>query len=84
MRAIVLVALTFAALVLTETAAGAASGTWCATYSKRGIDNCTYTSFEQCRAQVLGLGGFCRPNPFPGPAFRTRGTWSSPPQRRGY
>jgi hypothetical protein len=31
--------------------------------------NCTFATFEQCRAQVLGLGGWCQPNPFPDTAF---------------
>jgi len=85
MRALVLVALTLATMALTQTAADAASGTWCATYSKRGVENCTYTSFEQCRATVWGVGGFCRPNPFPGTAFGTSaGSWSSRPSRGGY
>ena len=82
MRAIVLVSLTLAALVLTETAAGA--GSWCAFYPKRGSENCTYTSYEQCRATAWGTGGYCRPNPFPGTAFGTSsGSWGSPP-KRGY
>jgi Protein of unknown function (DUF3551) len=83
MRALVLVSLTLATMALTQTAADAGSGSWCATYSKRGVENCTYTSFEQCRASVWGVGGFCRPNPFPGTAFGTGGTWGSPP-KRGY
>ena len=84
MRALVLVSLSLATMVLTGTAADAASGSWCATYPKRGSENCTYTSFEQCRATVMGLGGWCRPNPFPGTAFGTSGTWSSRPNRGGY
>jgi len=28
-------------------------------------------------AQVWGLGGFCRPNPFPGTAYGTGYTWES-------
>jgi len=77
MRVTVLIA--FVTLLLTVSEA--AAGSWCATYSKRGIENCTYTSLDQCRAQVLGLGGWCRPNPFPGTAFGTGGTWSSGPHR---
>src|SRR2546430_6854167 len=68
----------------------AASNAWCATYSRPGggvSENCGYAMLAQCRAQVLGLGGWCRPNPFPGTAFGTGGTWSSGPprqKRRGY
>ncbi len=48
--------------------------------------NCTFATFEQCRAQVLGLGGWCQPNPFPDTAFGTGGTWSNPARqyRGGY
>src|SRR5262245_44381907 len=53
-------------------AAGAA-GSWCATYPGKGInDNCGYSSYNQCYQTVLGLGGFCRPNPFPGHGLRDR------------
>ena len=62
MRIIVLVLLAPAVISLTSTAADA--GAWCASY-RRGVSNCSYSSYEQCRATVLGLGGFCRPNPFP-------------------
>src|SRR5258708_3578246 len=47
--------------------------------AERGVENCSYTSFNQCFQTVLGLGGFCRPNPFPGTAFGTGYTWSSGP-----
>jgi Protein of unknown function (DUF3551) len=80
MRAIGSVSTTLAIMALTATVAGAASGPWCATY-RRGIENCGYATLEQCRAQVLGLGGSCRPNPFPGTAFGTGGTWSNPPRQ---
>ena len=99
MRAIGLVALSIAIMALLVTDADAkrrsgvragqtagASRSWCASYPKRGVENCSYTSFNQCYQTVLGLGGFCRPNPFPGTAFGTGGTWSSGPprQNRGY
>src|SRR6516225_2435209 len=77
MRAIGLVLLSIAimALLLTDAAAkrrssvkgsqaAGASGSWCATYSWKGInDNCSFATQQQCLAQVWGLGGFCRPNP---------------------
>ena len=53
MRTIPLVLITFFALSLSPTAARAgANGSWCANYGT-GLDgaiNCSYTSFEQCRA----------------------------------
>jgi hypothetical protein len=94
MRAIGLVLLSIAitALLLTDadakrrssargSQAAGASRSWCATYPGKGIsDNCGYSSFNQCYQTVLGLGGFCRPNPFPGTPFGTGYTWSG--QRR--
>src|SRR6516225_144160 len=63
--------------------AAGASRSWCATYSRKGIsDNCSYATQQQCLAQVWGLGGFCRPNPFPGTAYGTGYTWSSGPSRQ--
>jgi Protein of unknown function (DUF3551) len=87
MRAIGFVSVSLVMMTLPVTEADAASNAWCAVYSRRGSENCGYATLEQCRAQVLGLGGWCRPNPFPGTAFGTSRTWSSgpPPQkRRGY
>src|SRR5262249_50746989 len=80
MRAIGLVLLSIAimALLLTDadakrrssaqgSQAAGASRSWCATYGRKGIsDNCSYATQQQCLAQVWGLGGFCRPNPFQG------------------
>jgi hypothetical protein len=62
--------------------AAGASRSWCATYSWKGInDNCSFATQQQCLAQVWGLGGFCRPNPFPGTAYGTGYTWGSGPVR---
>ena len=72
---ITLVTITLVTMVLTAT--DAAAGSWCAVYSGRkgGSENCTFATLDQCRAQVSGIGGWCRPNPFPGTAFGTSGTW---------
>src|SRR5947209_17694669 len=92
MRAIGLVLLSIAimALLLTDadakrrssaqgSQAAGAGRSWCATYSWKGInDNCSFATQQQCLAQVWGLGGFCRPNPFPGSAYGTGYTWSGP------
>ena len=82
MRAIGLgsVSLVMVTLLVTD-AADAASNAWCASY-KRGVQNCSYATQQQCLAQVWGLGGFCRPNPFPGTAYGTGYTWSSRPARQ--
>jgi hypothetical protein len=92
MRAIGLVLLSIAimALLLTDadakrrssaqgSQAAGASGSWCATYPDQGLnDNCSYSSFNQCYQTVLGRGGFCRPNPFPGTPYGTGYNWSGP------
>jgi len=60
-------------------AASAAIGTsakaqdypWCANYTKGSI-SCSFVTFEQCMADVSGIGGFCERNttyhPAAGPA----------------
>jgi hypothetical protein len=63
MRAITVVAITCAVLSL-STAGARADGTWCANYSNQSGSNCGFYSFEQCRATVSGIGGFCQRNPF--------------------
>ena len=39
---------------------------WCARYGgdMGGASNCGFSTFEQCRATISGIGGFCEPNPF--------------------
>jgi hypothetical protein len=41
---------------------------WCANYGGGdmggGGGNCGFSTLEQCRANVSGIGGFCDPNPF--------------------
>jgi Protein of unknown function (DUF3551) len=83
MRAIGIAPVSFMMVALMVLDADAASNRWCAVSPKRS-ENCGYATLDQCRAQVLGLGGWCRPNPFPGTAFGSR-TWSAdpPPQTRG-
>ena len=47
---------------------------WCAQYgdSYGGGRNCGFSTIEQCRATVRGIGGFCEPNLFyPGSASDT-------------
>src|SRR5262249_31113056 len=82
MRTIVPLLLALVGMSLISTDADAGAG--CATY-RRGVSNCGYSSFEQCWATVLGLGGFCRPNPFPGTAYGTgAGSWNTPGSPRRY
>jgi Protein of unknown function (DUF3551) len=78
----------FVALPLSATAASADSnGSWCANFGTghSGI-NCSFNSLEQCQGTLLGISGFCAPNPFPGTGYGRGGTWNSPPaaRSRGY
>jgi hypothetical protein len=47
MRAIGLISITLATIVLTTTDVRGAGNRWCAIYTQR---NCTFATFEQCRA----------------------------------
>ena len=51
-------------VVLAAGRAGAIEYPWCAEYSGRGGGNCGFSTYEQCRASVSGVGGLCRENPF--------------------
>jgi hypothetical protein len=35
---------------------------WCAQYSGDGSMNCGFATFQQCLAEVRGIGGFCTQN----------------------
>jgi hypothetical protein len=75
MRTIPLLAITLAALSLSIGDARA-DGTWCAHYGTRGgATNCGFYSFEQCRATVSGIGGFCQRNAFSAYAAEPRGRY---------
>ena len=77
MRAIGVSSIALATMVLTATDVRSANNNWCAIYTKPENENCTFATFEQCQAQVWGLGGWCRPNPFPNTAFATVGPGAS-------
>jgi hypothetical protein len=49
-------------------------GAWCTerSISSWGFPNCSYRSFEQCRATAWGTGAHCRPNPWLGYAESPR------------
>src|SRR6266446_7088053 len=64
MRAIGLVLVSLVMITSLLTDADAASNRWCASSPKRS-ENCGYATLDQCRAQVLGLGGWCRPKSVP-------------------
>jgi hypothetical protein len=46
-------------VVIIEKPAEAQSYPWCAQYSGDGGMNCGFTTFQQCLADVSGIGGFC-------------------------
>jgi hypothetical protein len=80
MRTIIVVLLALFGIALTSVSANA--GAWCANYT-RGVSNCGYSSAAQCWATVRGLGdGFCAPNPYPGTAYGTGGSWNAPSPSR--
>lgn len=71
------------ALPLGAATASAQSGyPWCAYYSTRGGMSCSFSTFEQCREEISGVGGMCSPNPYLGNG-RTRTFGGGPPSRRG-
>ena len=81
MRAIGVSSIALATMVLTATDVRRANNNWCAIYTKPENENCTFATFEQCQATVWGVGGWCRPNPFPNTAFGTGWSWSKPPRQ---
>ena len=55
------------ASISATTARAAIEYPWCAQYSggsNGGGRNCGFSTLEQCRATVSGIGGFCEPNLF--------------------
>ena len=57
MRTVILLVAALAVLPLTNVDARA-DGAWCARDSKGGT-NCGFHTYEECRANVLGIGGYC-------------------------
>jgi len=65
-----------AATVSVEKPAEAQNGEWCAYRDgDGGARNCGFASFEQCLANIRGVGGNCGPSPYPT-------SLESPPQTR--
>jgi hypothetical protein len=62
------------ASVLATGGANAQYYPWCSHYSdKVGSSNCGFVSFEQCLANVRGIGGFCVVN-----------AWAAKPEIRSF
>jgi hypothetical protein len=63
MRLLLLVSGICVAIVGIGTRAEAQNYPWCAQYSDgSGSKNCGFASFQQCLADVSGVGGFCTQN----------------------
>jgi len=63
MRLLPLVSGICVAIVGIETRAEAQNYPWCAQYNDgSGSKNCGFTTFQQCLADVSGVGGFCTQN----------------------
>jgi hypothetical protein len=59
---------------------------WCAYYSgsKGGGTNCGFTTFDQCMANVSGIGGYCARNTQYVPSVAMPGPRTRPQRRRHY
>jgi uncharacterized protein DUF3551 len=78
MRAILIAAaVAGAASMLTTTDAKAQYSAWCSEYSRGGGTNCGFYTFDQCLANISGIGGRCYPNPYiaAGPGFDGTGVY---------
>jgi hypothetical protein len=79
-----------AAFALDTAPASAQSGgyrlyPWCAYYSTRGgATNCYFSTIEQCRAAVSGVGGYCGVNTWYAAygSYYSFGSGGAPPARR--
>jgi len=61
MRTIILFVAALAALPLTSVDVRA-DGPWCSYYTNGRGTNCGFYSYEQCMANVSGIGGYCQRN----------------------
>jgi len=63
MRFVLLALNVIAATTLFNTPTKAQNYPWCAIYNDgSGSKNCGFASFQQCQADVSGIGGFCTQN----------------------
>ena len=81
-RLVLLAAVATIAMLASHTAQ-AREYPWCAHYG--GVDNdstnCGFSTIEQCRAAISGVGGFCQTNPRYIPPAAGRGSRSSDRRR---
>lgn len=63
MRTFTFFALTSLALVFAGAIRANAAEAWCARYPMGDGTNCGFATFEQCEADISGVGGYCSQNP---------------------
>jgi len=61
LRALIITTVLAAAALLAPTGSANAAAKWCAVYDS-GSTNCGFNTYKQCRADISGIGGFCRKN----------------------
>jgi hypothetical protein len=78
MRMLLAACVGIALIGATDRAAAERYYPWCAEYlGQQGAStNCGFTSMAQCLADIRGVGGFCRENPF------NRQRFAEPPPRQ--
>jgi hypothetical protein len=57
-------AIAIAACVLAASNANAQYYPWCSIYNDKRSSNCGFVTFQQCMANVRGIGGVCELNPW--------------------
>jgi len=61
-RALVVAAVVGAAALLLPQGSANAAAKWCAVYSNGAGTNCGFNTYQQCREDISGIGGYCRRN----------------------
>jgi hypothetical protein len=77
MRPVFIIVVAFAAILCIQKPAQA---NWCAYYNMgpMGGRNCGFKTFEQCLANVRGIGGNCSPSPYSSSPRRHQSTRHRP------
>ena len=54
---------------------------WCSRYDAYSY-NCGFTTWQQCQANISGMGGICYQNPMPAPMVQSRTSGKRKPKRQ--
>jgi hypothetical protein len=54
---------------------------WCSRYDAYSY-NCGFKTWQQCQANISGMGGYCYQNPMPGPVEEVRAGHKRRPKRQ--